>query len=157
MIENELLELLRTRIAVYKAGVASGIWDDINALGAKDMMVYIFPKSGIIAYYNLILEYMRKKHEDLPEGVFNLFKMPVQAEKELMDYLKKHRDMELESLVANPRDYLNQRDTILTDHSNSPVRIGSTRETSVDDLLRLCASHYCYLFDNHVESFPYFD
>ena len=89
MTQLYIEQILKIRMAVYQAGISVGIWKDINQLGASDMMEYIFPKSGQIAYYNLIMEYMRKEHDVITGGAYFLYKMPVQIEKEIMEYLKK--------------------------------------------------------------------
>ena len=81
MTQLYIEQILKMRMAVYQAGISAGIWKDINQLGASDMMEYIFPKSGQIAYYNLIMEYMRKEHDVITGGAYSLYKMPVQIEK----------------------------------------------------------------------------
>lgn len=156
MATEEILNILKTRIAVYKAGINAGLWEDINASGAKDLTAYLFPKSGSIAYYNLLLEFMRKEHNDFTGGVYFLFKFPVQVEKEVMDYLKKN-PTDIDSLVEDADAYLAERDTIVTDKSFTHVSIGSFRDSSVDNLLRLCATHYRYSFKNGAKTFPYFE
>lgn len=61
MTRQNIEEILKMRYSVYKAGANAGCWADIDQSGASDMMAYIFPKSGGIAYYNLVLELMRKE------------------------------------------------------------------------------------------------
>lgn len=89
MTRQNIEEILKMRYSVYKAGANAGCWADIDQSGASDMMAYIFPKSGDIAYYNLVLELMRKEHNMFTGGVYSLFKMPVQVEKEIIEYLKR--------------------------------------------------------------------
>lgn len=156
MTNEEIINILKTRIAVYKAGVKAGLWSDINTDEAKSLMDYIFPKSGFIALYNLMLEFMRREHKDLTGAVFFLFKLPVQQEKEVMDYLKR-TPTDMSQLIDNPMEYLRDRDTIVTDHSMSYVRIGSLKDTSIDNILRLCASHYLFSVTNGIKTYPYFD
>ncbi len=156
MTTETIEDILKTRIAVYKAGVMAGFWQDINESGAKVLTAYLFPKSGTIAHYNIIMEYMHKEHRDFTGGVYYLFKMPVQVEKEVMDYLKKNLT-DVESLVPDADVYLASRDTIVTDKSISYVKIGSFRDSSIDDLLRLCATHYRYSFSSGVKAIPYFE
>ncbi len=144
------------RMAVYSAGVESAFWKDINYTGASDMMAYLFPKSGQLAYYQLIMEQMRVAHSSLTGGVYFLFKMPVQIEKEISDYLRKE-EIDLNTLVSNPSDYLLSMDSIPTDHSFTAVCIGAFSVQNLDSLLRLCASHYRYSFENIIQSYPYFE
>ena len=48
-------------------------------------------------------------------------------------------------------------DTIVTDHGFTTVCVGAFNSNEIDNLLRLCASHYRYAFQNSVQSYPYFD
>lgn len=156
MKQQEIENILKMRMAVYKAGVNCGFWKDINANGAEAMMDYIFPKSGQMAYFNLLMEQMRVEHKMLTGGVYSLFKLPVQVEKEIVDYLRNNA-FDFLNIGQKPSDYLEQMDTIATDHRFDVVCIGSFSVNDIDNLLRLCASHYRYAFTNHVKSFPYFE
>jgi hypothetical protein len=153
---NDIKKIIQARIAVYAVGVQNGFWKDINSAGASDMMAYLFPKSGQLAYYQLMMEQMRVAHSSLTGGVYFLFKMPVQIEKEISDYLRKE-EIDLNALVSNPSEYLQSMDTIPTDHSFTAVCIGSFSVQNLDSLLRLCASHYRYSFENNIQSYPYFE
>lgn len=144
------------RMAVYLAGVEAGMWKDINANGAAvEMMDYIFYKSGQMAYYNLLMEQMKVEHKMLTGGVYSLFKLPVQIEKEIIDFLRSH-SFDFRDSAHEPNEYLKQMDTIATDHKFDIVCIGPFSVNEIDNQLRLCASHYIYAFANHVKSFPYF-
>lgn len=154
MTEQNIYDILKMRMAVYKAGVAVGFWKNIDEEGASEMMDYIFPKSGNIAYYNLVLEFMRKAHDMFSGSVFYLFKLPAQVEKMMIDYLKREQ-LNVASLGDDADEYLQSMDTIVTDHCFSTVNIGSYRQDCIDNLLRLCASHYRYSFQENVKSFPY--
>ena len=57
MEQRDIENIIRMRIAVYEAGIKAGFWTDINKAGASDMMNYIFPKSGQMAYYQLLMEH----------------------------------------------------------------------------------------------------
>lgn len=157
MTQQDIKSILKMRMAVYRAGIKAGCWIDLNSSGASDMMAYIFPKTGMIAYYNLILELMRKEHSMFLGGVYSLFKMPVQVEKELVEYIK--TDNSCVELIDddNCDDYLESMDTVITDHCLSDVNIGTFNVNNVGVLLRLCASHYRYAFQNNVKSFPFFE
>ena len=156
MSNNEIIEILKMRMAVYFLGVEAGMWKDINTAGASDMMAYLFPKSGQLAYYQLMMEQMRVAHSSLTGGVYFLFKMPVQIEKEISEFLRKD-EIDLNALVSNPSEYLQSMDTIPTDHSFTAVCIGAFSVQNLDSLLRLCASHYRYSFENNIQSYPYFE
>ena len=72
MDQKEIENILKMRVAVYQAGVKADFWKDINANGATAMMDYIFPKSGPMAYYNLLMEQMKMEHKMLTGGVYSL-------------------------------------------------------------------------------------
>lgn len=156
MTQQDITDILRMRMAVYQAGINAGFWSDLNQTGASAMMDYLFPKSGSIAYYNLILSYMRKMHNTINGSVYFLFKLPVQIEKEIMDYMKKS-EVNISTLVENADEYLEEMDTIVTDHELGLgiVNIGTFRVDDIDNMLRLCASHYRYAFSNHNQTYPY--
>lgn len=155
MKQQDIENILKMRIAVYLTGVKADFWKDINANGASAMMDYIFPKSGQMAYYNLLMEQMRVEHRMLTGGVYSLFKLPVQVEKEIVDYLRNY-SFDFQNIGQDADTYLEQMDTIATDHRFDVVCIGSFSANNIDNQLRLCASHYRYAFTNHVKSFPYF-
>ena len=137
-------------------GVKKGVWKDIDTAGASDMMTYLFPKSGQLAYYHLVMEHMRAYHNMFSGGVYYLFKMPVLIEKEIIDYLRKEK-IDFDEFKNNAEEYLAELDTIPTDHSFSIVNIGNLSAQDIMNLLRLCASHYRYSFEKNVESYPYFE
>jgi len=156
MSPQTIREILHLRMAVYQSGVKHSFWQDINDASAMDTMQYLFPKSGQIAFYHLMLEQMRQEHSMLTGGVYYLFKLPVQAEKEIMDYLKTDSNL-AEYSIQDSDSYLQQMDTIATDHSIGIVNIGKFTTGEFDSILRLCASHYRYAFLNNLKSYPYFD
>lgn len=156
MEQKDIENIVHMRIAVYQAGVKADFWKDINANGATAMMDYIFPKSGEMAYYNLLMEQMKVEHKMLTGGVYSLFKLPVQVEKEIVDYLRSH-SFDFQKISQDADTYLEQMDTIATDHRFDIVCIGSFSANDIDNQLRLCASHYRYAFSNNVKSFPYFE
>ena len=155
MKQEEIENILKMRVAVYQAGVIADFWKDINANGATAMMDYIFPKSGQMAYYNLLMEQMKMEHKMLTGGVYSLFKLPVQIEKEIVDYLRNH-SFDFLNIGQDADVYLEQMDTIATDHRFDVVCIGTFSASDINNHLHLCASHYRYAFTNHVKSFPYF-
>lgn len=54
--------------------------------------------------------------------------------------------MDVASLGDDADAYLQSMDTIATDHCFTTVPIGAYRQDEIDNLLRLCASHYRYSF-----------
>lgn len=155
MLSNEdILSIVKMRMAVYAAGTETGAWKDIGASGASDMMAYLFPKSGRLAYFQLVMEQMRAHHDMFTGGVFYLFKMPVQVEKEILEFLR-NEEIDINSFKDNAKEYLVEVDTIPTDHTLSIVNIGTFSLPNVSLLLRLCAAHYRYAFDNHIQSYPW--
>lgn len=156
MTKEQIIEILRMRIAVYNVGVKAAMWKVINSTEAIDMMTYLFPKTGQMAYYILITEQMKVEHKMLTGGSYSLFKLPVQVEKEITEYLRKEKDV-LNSLVTDCSEYLKSMDTIPTDHSLSAVNIGAFSVQNLDSLLRLCAAHYRFAFENKTQSYPYFE
>ncbi len=156
MEQKDIENIIQMRVAVYQAGVKADFWKDINANGATAMMDYIFPKSGEMAYYNLLMEQMKVEHKMLTGGVYFLFKLPVQVEKEIVDYLRNH-SLDFLNNNQNAEEYLAKMDTIATDHRFDIVCIGNFSANDIDNQMRLCASHYRYAFTNNVKSFPYFE
>lgn len=144
------------RFAVYSVGAQIGAWKNIDVSGASDMMAYLFPKSGKLAYYQLIMEQMHALHNMFTGGVYYLFKMPVQVEKKIQEFLRKE-DLDFSSFCNNAEDYLKEMDTIPTDHIISIVNIGAFNTQDIMNILRLCASHYRYSFANDIQSYPYFE
>ena len=115
MKQEDIENILKMRVAVYQAGVKADFWKDINASGATAMMEYIFPKSGQMAYYNLLMEQMKVEHKMLTGGVYSLFKLPVQVEKEIVDFLRNH-SFDFLNIGQDANAYLEEMDTIATDH-----------------------------------------
>ena len=153
MTNTEIQEILKMRMAVYSAGVEKGFWKSI--VDASDMLEYIFLKSGQLAFYQLLMEQMRVEHSNLMGGVYYLFKMPVQIEKEITEFLRKEKT-NIKDLVSNPKEYLAEMDTIPTDHCLTEVNVGAFSTQNISNLLRLCASHYRYSFESNIHSYPYF-
>ena len=156
MTNDDIKDILKMRTAVYAAGVDAGVWKDIDSSGASDMMGYLFPKSGKLAYYQLLMEQMRVAHNIFTGGLYYLFKMPIQIEKEISEYVRKE-GIDIKAIVTEPKEYLISMDTIPTDHSFTSVCIGVFSTQNLNNLLRLCASHYRCSFDNHTQSYPYFE
>ena len=154
MKADTIKDILKMRIAVYKAGVKARLWKDLDNIGATEMMDYIFPKSGRIAYYNLILETVRSEHAIVPTDTYHLFNLPIQVENEIMNYLKKDEGR-LPKIDDDGMDYLMSNDTIVTDHTFDVVWIGSFDPENISAILHLCASHYLYSFNNNVKSYPF--
>lgn len=156
MTTEEIKEILKTRIAVYKAGVECGAWDALKESDVKAMTNYLFPKSGFIAFYNLIMAYMRKFHSDIQGEAYYLFKLSAQIEREILEYLKKN-PTDITAIVDDAKAYLKERDTIISEGSLIPSSVGSLRDNSIDDILRLFAKQYRYSFERNLAVYPYCD
>lgn len=156
MRQNDIESILKSRVAVYKAGALAGSWKDIDLPSTSAMMDYLFIKSGHVATYNFVLEQMHNEHDFLPSGAYSLFKLPPQIEKELLEYLKSNK-IDVLQMVDDANAYLKTLNTIATDYCIGEVCIGTFSMNEIDNILRLCASHYLHSFENHVKSFPYFE
>lgn len=155
MNENIICKLLSLRHAVYILGCKTGLWADLESNKTKEFMQYLFPKSGTLAYYNLMLEIVRKKHNEhvLPEYYY-LFKFPTQVEEEALNYLKEH---DLPDRTADAEQWMGEMATIVCDTQFAPVYIGSLKDMKPETLLNLMAVHYRNLFANCTECYPYFN
>lgn len=156
MTTEEIDNILKTRIAVYKAGVESGAWAALKEDDVKGLTNYLFPKSGSIAFYNLIIAYMVKFHSDIQGEAYYLFKLPAQLEREISEYLKKN-PTDITAIVGDPNAYLQERDTIIANGNLIPTSVGSLRNNSLDDILRLFAKQYRYSFERNLAAYPYCD
>lgn len=154
MATDEIKDILKTRIAVYKAGVNCGMWSAINESETKGLADYLFPKTGRIAFYSLLMAYMAKIHSDIQGEVYHLYKLPVQIEKEVLDYLKKN-PTDITMLVDDADAYLKERDTIISDCNIIPTSVGSLRDNSLDNILRLFAKQYRYSFERKLNAYPF--
>ena len=52
MKNTDIVNLLKLRFAVYKAGCDKGLWPCLEDNAAKEYMNYLFPKSSKLAFYN---------------------------------------------------------------------------------------------------------
>lgn len=55
MKNSDIVNLLKLRFAVYKAGCGKGLWPCLEDNAAKEYMYYLFPKSSKLAFYNLMI------------------------------------------------------------------------------------------------------
>ena len=135
--DNVLLNIIKLRIAVYFQGCNANQWKSIESNDASTLLEYIFPKTGRLAYYNLILEQMRTLHREyIPAGQYFLFNMPVQFEEKMLNYLKNHPEHTMKSLVADPEAFISSWATVACDNSLSPVNVGAIKDTDMELLLR---------------------
>lgn len=157
MTEQELSTLIKLRVAVYQCGRDVGFWPSLEANSAKEMMEYVFPKTGNIAYLHLMTETVKSKIKDMfTDDYYNLYKFPVQIEKDLLNYLKRHKEFDVAS-VGDAKAYIDSLATITCDESSEPIYIGRLQDSEPDSLLRVMAFHYKNAFKNKVKSFPYFN
>lgn len=158
MTHTEILDIVKMRLAVYKAGVNAGIWKSLEDNGAREMMDFIFPKSGAIAYYNLIIEVMRNHHKKfIPAGDYSLYKLPVQFEEEIMSYLKSSDLSSTITLPDAPIDFLKSLATITCNHVIDSVNIGTIKDNGIENITKLMAVHYLDIFEQNTNSYPYFE
>ena len=149
MNDNILLNIIKLRIAVYFQGCNANQWKSIESNDASTLLEYIFPKTGRLAYYNLILEQMRTLHREyIPAGQYFLFNMPVQFEEKMLNYLKNHPEHTMKSLVADPEAFISSWATVACDNSLSPVNVGAIKDNDMELLLRVVAVYYKAAFEN---------
>lgn len=155
--ENTILNIIKLRFAVYYQGCKANQWKSIEVNNASTLLEYIFPKTGRLAYYNLILEQMRTLHRDyIPSGKYFLFNMPVQFEEQMLNYLKNHSDITPSTIVDDPEAFLASWATVACDNSLSPVNIGAIKDTDMESLLHVMAVYYKAAFENNCNCYPYF-
>jgi hypothetical protein len=155
--DNILLNIIKLRIAVYFQGCNANQWKSIESNDASTLLEYIFPKTGRLAYYNLILEQMRTLHREyIPAGQYFLFNMPVQFEEKMLNFLKNHPEHTMKSLVADPEAFISSWTTVACDNILSPVNVGAIKDTDMELLLRVVAVYYKAAFENHSYCYPYF-
>lgn len=158
MTEKNILDIIKLRFAVYSAGVIMHKWESLEDNGAKEMMEYIFPKSGGLAYYNLVIELMKKKHSEfIPSGEYSLFNLPVQFEEEIFSYLKTSSEEGLFSTPEDPMSYLENLSTIICTPSIDPILIGAIKDSGIESILKISAFHYLGIFKENTNSYPYFE
>ena len=150
--------ILKLRLAVYGLGVEKGLWHSLEYTGAKEMMKYIFPKTGNIAFYNLVIESMKNSHaEFIPSGEYSIFKLPVQFEEEILSYLKANPDDDSLTPEDNPKEYLESLSTVTCSPSLGPIFIGAIKDSGIETILRIAAFHYLSIFNDNTNSYPYFE
>lgn len=155
MTKQDITDLISLRWAIYYLGVKNHRWNDLAANSAKEYMDFLFPHTGQVAYYNLMLEIVRGKHNEwLPKGVYGLFRMPEQIEEKVMDYLKTSLPdfSEKDAIVT-----VNGLATIQGGDSTTVVNIGRIDDIGLHDIIRLMAYYYRIVFENNVECYPYFE
>ena len=128
-MENiDIINLLKLRFAVYKAGCAKGLWPCLEDNAAKEYMTYLFPKSSNLVFYNLMVNIVQKTHEKfIPKEMYSLFKCPIQIEEELYAYLKSHLHEEID-LGMEPLEFIQSMATIVCDPKFDVVYIGQLSE-----------------------------
>lgn len=158
MTEQDILIAIKLRLAVYSAGVNLHKWDSLEEKGVMEMMTYIFPKTGELAYYNLLLEIIKKHHSEyIPVGYYSLFKLPVQFEEEIISYLKSSADKTIFTLPEDPIAYLNSLSTVTCSPSLGPVYIGAIKDSGFETIMKITAFHYLSIFQDNTNSYPYFE
>ena len=96
MTTDNILSILKLRASVYLLGTRSGVWSSIDEENTTEMLKYLYPKSFNLAVYNLLLERMRKHHDDIiPLGEYSLFHLPAQQEEEIHRYLLNNGELSI--------------------------------------------------------------
>ena len=156
MEQTDIINLLKLRFAVYKAGCDKSLWPNLEENAAKEYMNYLFPKSSNLAFYNLMISSVQKTHEKfIPKEMYGLFKCPIQIEEELFAYLKAHLHDELFS-INDPMEFIQSMCTIVCDPEFDVVYIGQLSD-NIDNSIRVMAYHYANLFTKNTSCFPYFN
>ncbi len=154
----DIHNLVKLRIAVYKLGVVRGLWNSLEENGAMEMMEYIFPRTGMIAYYNLIIENVKAAHKDyIPVGEYSLFKLPTQYEEEVLSFLKANPTDDSLTFQDDPLIYLKNMATITCSPSLGPVFIGAIKDSGIESILKVTAFYYLSIFNDNTDSYPYFE
>lgn len=158
MEAKTIKELVKLRLVVYNLGVEHNLWKSLEVNGAKEMLDYIFPKTGKIAFYNLVVETVKTAHKDyVPVGEYSLFKLPTQYEEEILSYLKANPDDESFAPEDNSIQYLETLSTITCSPSLEPVFIGAIKDSGIETILKIAAFHYLSIFNDNTNSYPYFE
>lgn len=151
-------KLVMTRLAIYQLGVDHGLWKSLEDNGAREMLDYIFPKTGKIAFYNLVVETAKAAHKDyVPVGEYSIFKLPTQYEEEILSYLKANPDDDSLMPEDNPKEYLESLSTVTCSPSLQPVFIGAIKDSGIETILKIAAFHYLSIFNDNTNSYPYFE
>ena len=157
MDEKTIKDLVKLRLVVYSLGAEHGLWKSLEDNGAQEMLDYIFPKTGRIAYYNLVVECVKAAHRDyVPSGEYCLFKFPVQYESEILNYLKNQATDDLWVIPDDRIGFLKNLCTVDCQSVLNPVDLGSLKETGVDSIIAMCAFHFLNIFRQGTHSYPFF-
>ena len=158
MTDQNIIEIIRLRWAVYHLGAEAGIWHTLNDEDVKGFMEFLFPKSHYIAQYNLMLNIVRNSDavKNVPGGHYCLFKFPEQIEEKLLGYLKNHTDLDFSNSKSTSMDYLEELGTIVSDADLFGSSVGSLDQIGLEDMLRILAYRYSGAFANSTYNFPYF-
>ncbi len=155
---STIKNLVSLRLVVYNLGVEHNLWKSLEDNGAQEMLDYIFPKTGKIAYYNLVVETVKAAHKNyVPVGEYCLFKLPTQFEEEILSYLKANPTDFALTPQGDPILYLKDVATITCSPSFGPVFIGAIKDSGIETILKVAAFHYLNIFNDNTNSYPYFE
>ncbi len=159
MTDQNIIEIIRLRWAVYYLGAQKGLWHSLSNEDVKGYMEFLFPKSRFIAQYNLMLNIVRNSEniKSVPSGAYNLFKFPEQIEERLLGYLKEHNNIDFSELDCNPMDYLQQLGTIVSDGDLFGSSVGRLDTIGLNDLIRILSYRYMVSFSTSTHNYPYFE
>ena len=157
MKEQELIMLLRLRMAVYRVGCEKKLWPCLEDNAAKEYMHYLFPKSSTLAFYNLMINIVQKKHEEhVPSEMYDLFHCPIQLEEEMLSFLKKNTDENLWTFNDGPLAYIKSLSTVSCESSMCAIYIGQLSD-NIESALRVIAYYYNIMLSQNYNCIPYFN
>lgn len=159
MTDQNIIEIIRLRWAVYYLGAQQGLWYSLSDEDVKGFMEFIFPKSRFIAQYNLMLNIVRNSEtvKGVPVGSYSLFKFPEQIEEKVLGYLKEHNDIDFSQLSCGALDYLKQLGTIISDACLFDSSVGRLDAIGLNDLIRILSYRYLVSFSSSTHNYPYFE
>lgn len=159
MTDQNILEIISLRWAVYYSGAHDGLWYSLSDEEVKGFMEFLFPKSRFIAQYNLMLNIVRNSQtvKRVPPGAYSLFKFPEQIEEKVLCYLKDHSDTDFSQMSTTPENYLKQLGTIPSDSDLFDSSVGRLDVIGLNDMLRILAYRYSIAFAGSTQNFPYFE
>lgn len=156
MNTQEINSIVNLRIAVYQEGCKAGLWPSLEENSALDYMKWLYPRTSGMAYYHLMSRIVEQHHnKEIPQDRYHLFKLPIQLEEEIDDYLKKVEDFYPIMDNEQTMEYISSLVTVVCDTSLSTVDIGKLAD-DLNHKVNVMAFHYYNVFTKNYPCFPYF-
>jgi len=161
-------DVLEIRLSVLRLGeAAEPPWWHSRFLADLSLrfLERLYPRSAVSAAVYSANKAACEIHDQAigRQGVYHLFRLPINLEREVGALLHKNDDVvsELQSIVREPdgsRSFLAEfASTAVRAERIGPVRIGTTNDILRPDSYRLMAAVYLEAFDLNHRSFPYFE